>query len=184
MLEKIKAMRRAKVEKKFGKVDEKIKSAVHKHESHDHSGKPLTKLKEGGIMSAKKTHPRLDKLKRGGKHGTKVNVIIAPQGGKQPVPVPVPTGGAPLPPRAPMSTPPAGPMGAGAPMPGMKTGGKMTKLPDEPTDEPDTMPDKKKCGGATKRAAGGRMTAGAGSGEGRLQKIKNLPAKLKSPKGI
>lgn len=175
MLDKIKAKRHAKVEKIFGKMKDVADKEVHKHEKAMH-GK-TTKLKHGG--EAKKSHPRLDKLARGGKHGTKVNVIVAPQGGQRlPMPMPnasVPTG-------APMASP-------GMPPPGMKKGGKckeggnpsgITKLPSEPTDEPDTMPEKKKCGG--KYAAGGRMTAGAMSGEGRLQKIKNLPARLRSKK--
>ena len=40
----------AKVDKEDIKQDKKmIAAAVHKHEKHDHPGKPLTKLKKGGV---------------------------------------------------------------------------------------------------------------------------------------
>ena len=189
MLDKIKAKRHAKALKAFGlkKVKEVADKEVHKHEKAKHEG-PMTKLKHGGEMPSLKSHKRIDKLARGGKHGTKVNVIVAPQGGQRP-PMPQAMPQRPMP--APTGAPMAGP---GMPPPGMKRGGKMaeggkpggglTTLPKEPTDEPDTMPDKKKRGGTQKCATGGKMTAGAMSGEGRLQKIKNLPARLRSKKGI
>lgn len=41
-----------------------IKAAVHKHEKHDHPGKPLTELKHGGKAMGGKSKKRLD---RGGK---------------------------------------------------------------------------------------------------------------------
>lgn len=137
MLDKIKAKRHAKVHKKFGTASE----AVHKHEEHMHPGKKLTKLKDGGVMGEKKSHDRLDKLKRGGKAGTKVSVIIAPQGTP-------PQGAAPM--RPPIAPPMGAPLPAASPVPPMKKGGSCYKL-----------------GGSV----GGGMTAGAVSGEGRLQKI-------------
>ena len=92
--------------------------------------------------------------KSGGRaKGTKINIVIAPQGGQQAQP-PMP----PAPPKAvPVPTPP--PQAQGGPPPGMPPinisglGGGM----------PQPMP--RKRGGRTK------MTAGSLSGEGRLQKI-------------
>jgi hypothetical protein len=43
-----------------------IRKAVHKHEEHDHPGKPLTKIKKGGKIEGKKPGIRLDKRARGG----------------------------------------------------------------------------------------------------------------------
>lgn len=40
--------------KEGGAVKSEIKTAVHKHERHDHKGEPLTKLKEGGPLTARK----------------------------------------------------------------------------------------------------------------------------------
>jgi hypothetical protein len=89
----IPAEKERKAKKHGGEVaDEKqdkkmIKAAVHKHEKHDHPGKPMTKLKEGGHVHGGKSKPRLDKFARGGhvkskgEKGTKVNVIVAPGAG-------------------------------------------------------------------------------------------------------
>lgn len=98
---------------------------------------------------------RLDRpaFKAGGrvkkKSGTTVNVIVAPQGGGEPP--------------APPMMPPAGP--PPMPMPKPPMAGPM------PPSGPGAMPPPELMG----RATGGRvphMTAGALSGEGRLQKIK------------
>jgi hypothetical protein len=96
--------------------------------------------------------------KGGHKGGTKVNVVVAPQAGSRPVPVPVPVnGGAAGPVGAMPSRPvvrPAAPglAGLAGPTGPMKTGGKVH------------------------RAHGGRVghfEAGAGSGEGRLEKAEH-----------
>ena len=147
---------------------EEALAAVHKHEKTEHPGKPLTKLKSGGVASGEKAIPRLDKKARGGKtKGSHVHVnVIVPQGAKQPVPVPMgagapPAGGAPMPPKPPM--PPAGPMGGapggapGMPMrqPGMKKGGKVDGFKS-----------------ATKENAPSHLTAGAINGIGTMEKQK------------
>lgn len=130
--------------------------------------------------SGGKPKARLDRYARGGKvkgHGKMtVNVVIAGDKQPQPVPVPVPVGGAPAPalPPHPAALPqmPAG-MPAGmppGPMP-RKRGGRVSH-PDAPQDrklirsmvKPDDLK-KRASGGAV-----GKFTAGAGSGEGRLQK--------------
>ncbi len=114
-----------------GKTTEKeiVADAVHKHEKKDHPGTPLTKLKDGGKASGKKTHKRLDKPSR-----TKVNVnVVVPRGAAPGIPAAIP----------------ARPGGLGnAPMqPPMKKGGRCYAN-----------------GGTVK------MTAGAGSGKGRMEK--------------
>lgn len=101
--------------------------------------------------------------KRGGKAGKgkmNVNIVIAPQGGHDqapaaaaPAPMPMPP-----PPRAPMAMPP--PQGGGLP-PGMMLG---QGAPPMPPGGP-MMP--------RKRGGRAEMEAGAGSGLGRLEKIKD-----------
>lgn len=146
-----------------------IKSAVHKHERHDHKGEPLTKLKKGGKASGTYfggTRPEGGRMPRahGGraKGKTNINIVIAqpkanggqpgmmpPQGPvRPPMPPPQmqPPAGAP-----PMGGPPpsmAGPPGAGGP------------------------PMMRKAGGRTNADAIPLKRFGAASGEGRLEKVK------------
>jgi hypothetical protein len=143
--------------------------AVHQHERADHPSKPLTKikLKRGGSAGGARPANRADKPSRrarGGanrkREGTKV--IVVNGGGQQPpqrVPVPVPAG----PPPGAAMPPPRPPM----PPPGAAPGGMPPGMPPRPP--------MAKRGGTTERKRGGRsprMTAGAKSAQGRLQKMK------------
>lgn len=109
---------------------------VGQHESNMHKGKKHTKLKlkEGGEVHGEKAHKRVDKFARGGKTahkgGTKVNVIIAPQGGGNKPGMPAPMPPRPMPPAGaggPPGAMPPRPAGApmGAPPPGIKRGGRI-----------------------------------------------------------
>ncbi len=133
--------------------------AAHSDEAEDRKlfGK-MIKEHEGKV-SGHKSGSRLDKYARGGKtkgkHHTQVNVIVAPHRGS-PSPGGAPAGaGAVPPPPLPGGPPPGGPMpppGMGAPPPG--------------------MPPMKRGGRAYARGGKIGMTAGADSGEGRLQKAR------------
>ena len=132
-------------------------AAVHKHERHDHPGKKLTHLMNGG--AAKK---RLDRAPRksGGrtKGKTTVNVIVdTNRQGNQP----------PMAPAAPMMPPPAAMAPARPPMaPPMGA----------PMGLPPAMP---AVPGAGMRKKGGKVeyTGGALSGIGRLEKAANYGAR-------
>jgi hypothetical protein len=149
------------------------------------------KFARGGAMSSganvkprqmmedfKSSAPRLDKMARGGrtKAKTTVNVIVAPQAQRQPMPATMP----------PMQPPPQGappPMG-GMPGMGMKRGGRMNYLGPHKTTSKDDKSNFKALDTYRKggRVIGGGkapvpMDAGAGGGKGRLEKAKDYGGK-------
>ena len=145
--------------------------AEHEHKSHGSKG-----------------HHRVDKRARGGgvkhkKHGdVNVNVVIPH---RHPMPMPAPMAGLPHPPvGAPMGAPPPGglppgfpPVAGGGPpgMPPMKRGGRAYKRGGYIEGESTAgniakWSNRAKKNSVEHAARGGRMTAGAMSGVGRLQK--------------
>jgi hypothetical protein len=138
----------------------------------------------GQAKQAKSRGGRLDrKYARGGraKGHTHVNVVVAPQGGKEPVPVPVGGGmGAPPmapPPRPPMAPPMGGPPGAGGPpgggMPMRAKGGRVPSHPKPSYPKPKY----------TKTNKGYPLDSGSLTGEGRLEKIDAYGSKKKASGG-
>lgn len=168
-----------------------VTKAVHEHEEHDHPGKEPTKIrvKRGGEVKGTAPKHRLDHRARGGKTGEKekgkviINVhsgeqaaqqqgmqqgmkIGAAMGGAKP---PMP-GGAPqgaMPPHPPMAPPP----GAGGPpmggAPGMPPGGMPPKPP-----------------GALKRGGKVKLDAGAGGGQGRIEKARQYGETGEKPETV
>lgn len=141
---------------------ESFAKSVKKHEEAEEHEEARERRADGGRTGGKKSG--------GGKHGTHINVIVAPGGGRGAAPPmggvpPVPAAGAPpVAPRPPM--PMGAPPAAGMGPPGMPPGGMPPRPPMGPpvgAGVPGMM-----------RAKGGRvdMDAGGGSGLGRLEKIK------------
>lgn len=139
-----------------------VAKAVREHENHEHGGKHTKlKLRHGGAVDGEAPRHRADRRAKGGKvdgkgHGKIAINVVIPQappaaGGMPPVPPrpavpPVGLGAAPGAPMPPRPMPPPGPPGGAAPM--LRPPGM-------------------------KR--GGRMTAGAASGEGRIEKAEMQP---------
>lgn len=142
-----------------------VKRAVHKHESHLHKGKPETKLATGGAACVEGNRARGGRMDRKGKGGSKVNIVIAPQGGG--------AGGPPMmPPHPPMAAPPgAMPPGGAMPPPGAMPPQRPPMAPPGGMTPPAAVPHKR-GGTVKKRAKGGdvTMTASAKGGEGRIEK--------------
>lgn len=152
-------------------VEDAVAKGVHQHEQNDHPGTKKTKMKfaAGGCVPGEKNGGRADKksrLKHGGKSKaphTKINIMVAPgKSDSAPSMGAAPGLGAmpgaamarppmPMSPVPPMGGPPPPMMGMGAQRPpGLKTGGR-----------------------AKSGKQIGHYDAGAGSGEGREEKIKN-----------
>jgi hypothetical protein len=144
-----------------------IEKGIHEHDRQMHGGK-LTKLKlaHGGHVDGHHAKPHMAKRARGGRTGhTKVNVIVAPQGGGA-HPVPVPVGGAGLPAVAPRPI--------GAPAAGAGLMPPQAQRPPMGMGPPGAPPMGGPMGGAPMlRKRGGHiphMEGGAGSGVGRTEK--------------
>lgn len=173
------------------------KKLIHKHESAKHPGEPLTPLKKGGIAT-RATGGAVNAKKP----STNINIVIAPKDEVKPDPKPGALaelmGPPPMPPAPPMGLPPGGPPmpmgmdGPPPPVPGLpmrKAGGRVTavkaaslKAGTKVTHSPGKN-DKKDIRNypPITKASGGKvypkMTKGAGTGEGRIEKIEKYDYK-------
>lgn len=163
-----------------------VRKAMADHDKQLHGGKhtDLSNIspKSKGRMDK---YARGGKVKGGGKHHTKINIVVAPKaGGDVPPPVAPPMGGPPpggpppmMPPKTPMGPPPS-PMAGGMPgLGGMKRGGGV-KSGISSKENLSKWADYAKAG--TKYASGGKVksplkasTGGGDSGGGRLAKVRS-----------
>lgn len=143
-----------------GTVERKIKRAFTEHDSQLHGGaKTHLKFANGGAIPGRAAGGRLDKPSRGKKNGTTVNVVVAPSPGGGAVPA------------MPMPPPPMAGAAMGAPMPPVH--------PPMPMPPPGMAPAGLPPGMPMRKAGGGVYKAGAASGEGREEKIKNYCKKAR-----
>ena len=130
----------------------------------------LPMRKAGGSVSGEASAPRLDKMARGGAHGKKKpHVTVNVLNHTSPPPMPIGLGGPP-PPMGPNAVGPTpGPMPP-RPMPGGPGSGPM---PPSPAGSPGPV-------GLKKGGKVAKMDDGAGSGEGRLEKMRIYGPKVKT----
>ena len=156
-----------------------VKKAFGQHDTQLHKGKKTRlNLATGGAaspMEGDESKKRLDRKPRGASNAPVVNIVIADKGGEQPpmAPPPPPMMKPPMPPMGgPGGAPPPGPgPGPGAPPP---MGAMAPALATNPALKQALAARAAPPGASPMRNGGGveGQDAGAGSGEGRLQKAR------------